>query len=239
MTDSSSLIHDLSRHTVRRAVVSAMANNVYLITAKDTGTQVLIDAADDLPAIDKLIQDAASDAAVPTTLAMIATTHQHWDHVRALAALVEQTGAPTAAGADDVAGIITETGVATSHALQHGDTLAVDGIELAMIHLRGHTPGSMAFVLQDGPVGDGHVGDGPAGEVAAGTTLIFSGDSLFPGGVGNTGEDPERFASLLGDVQERLFKSYPEHAVVLPGHGNSTTLGAESPSLPQWRERGW
>ena len=229
MTDSSSLIHDLPRHTVRRAVVSAMSNNVYLVTAKETGAQVLIDAADELPSIDGLFRDAANDAAVPTSLAMIATTHQHWDHVRALAALVDKTGAPTAAGTDDVAGITSGTGVATSHALQDGDTLAVDGIELAAVHLRGHTPGSMAFVLKDGPAGEG----------SAGATLIFSGDSLFPGGIGNTGEDPERFTSLLNDVQDRLFKSYADDAVVLPGHGNATTLGAERPSLPQWRERGW
>ncbi|MDO5754182.1 MBL fold metallo-hydrolase [Arthrobacter sp.] len=222
MSATSSLIHDLPRHTVRRAVVSSMANNIYLITAKDTGAQVLIDAADELPAINKLFQDATGDAAVPTSLAMIATTHQHWDHVRALAALVEQTGTPTAAGAEDVAGIISETGVATSHALADGGTLAVDGIELATVHLRGHTPGSIAFVLQE-----------------ADTTLIFSGDSLFPGGIGNTGESPQRFTSLLNDVQDRLFNRYADDAVVLPGHGNATTLGAERPSLPQWRQRGW
>ncbi|WP_207344329.1 MBL fold metallo-hydrolase [Arthrobacter sp. E3] len=222
MSATSSLIHDLPRHTVRRAVVSSMANNIYLITAKDTGAQVLIDAADELPAINQLFEDAAEDAAIPTSLAMIATTHQHWDHVRALAALVEQTGAPTAAGTEDVAGIISETGVATSHALADGGTLTVDGVVLDTVHLRGHTPGSIAFVLQE-----------------ADTTLIFSGDSLFPGGVGNTGESPKRFARLLSDVQERLFNRYADDAVVLPGHGNATTLGAERPSLPQWRQRGW
>ena len=229
MNAPSSLIHDLLRHTVRRAVVSAMANNVYLITAKDSGAQVLIDAADDLPAINQLFHDAAADATVPTSLAMIATTHQHWDHVRALAGLVKQTGAPTAAGAEDVTGIIAGVGVATSHALHDGGTLAVEGIELATVHLRGHTPGSIAFVLQNSSDGRERAAD----------TLIFSGDSLFPGGVGNTGDDLERFTNLLNDVQERLFNRYGDDAVVLPGHGTATTLGAERPALPQWRQRGW
>ena len=230
MTVETTLIHDLAAHTVRRAVVSTMANNVYLITAKSTGAQILIDAADEILAIDKLFQDAANDAEVPTSLAMIATTHQHWDHVRALAALVAQTGAPTAAGADDIAGIASGSGVATDVALIHGGTLSVAGIELATVHLRGHTAGSIAYVLQD------LVHDKSA---HASRAFIFSGDSLFPGGVGNTEQDQSRFTQLLNDVQERLFDVYADDAIVLPGHGNPTTIGAERSSLPQWRERGW
>ncbi|MGO2542588.1 MAG: MBL fold metallo-hydrolase [Specibacter sp.] len=226
MNAESSLIHDLPMHTVRRAVVSEMQNNVYLITSKTTGAQILIDAADDLPAINALFAAAAADADVPASLAMIATTHQHWDHVRALAGLVAQSGAATAAGADDMAGIRAEAGVSTDNSLVHGGTLAVDGIALATVHLRGHTPGSMAYVLS-------------SESDNAGTTLIFSGDSLFPGGVGNTEKDPARFTQLLDDVEERLFNAYGDDTHVLPGHGDATTLGAERPSLPQWRERGW
>lgn len=223
MSAETSLIHNLPSHTVRRAVVSDMQNNVYLITAKASGAQVLLDAADDLPAINALLAAAAGDAQAPTRLTAIATTHQHWDHVRALAELVKNKAVPTAAGAEDADGIAAECGVSTDQPLHHGDTLAVDGIELAAVHLRGHTPGSIAYVLDAG----------------AGGTLIFSGDSLFPGGVGNTGSDPARFTSLLNDVQERLFNAYPDDAHVLPGHGDPTTLGAERPSLPEWRERGW
>jgi glyoxylase-like metal-dependent hydrolase (beta-lactamase superfamily II) len=73
--------------------------------------------------------------------------------------------------------------------------------------------------------------DGPA--------HIFSGDSLFPGGVGNTEKDPERFAQLITDVSERLFDVYPDETVVHPGHGKLTTLGAERPHLVEWRARGW
>ncbi|MFB9165969.1 MBL fold metallo-hydrolase [Arthrobacter psychrochitiniphilus] len=226
MTEAASILYDLPSHTVRRTVVSGMANNVYLITAKATGAQILIDAADDLPAINSLIADAAHDSpgGVVPHLAMIATTHQHWDHVRALGALVSQTGVPTAAGFEDVEGIAAECGVSTDRPLHHGDILSVDGITLEAVHLRGHTPGSIAFVLT---------------AEKGGAPIIFSGDSLFPGGVGNTGADPVRFTQLLDDVKDRLFAPYPDSAQVLPGHRDGTTLGAERSSLPQWRERGW
>jgi len=213
------LIHDLRDITIRSISVSEMNNNVYLLTAKASGAQLLIDAADDLPAIQAMLADSAADAAVTPTLELIATTHQHWDHVRALAALVEATGAPTAAGADDAEALP----VPVDRSLEQGDTCAVDGFELTAVHLRGHTPGSIAFVYQD-PEGPAH---------------IFSGDSLFPGGVGNTQKDPERFTSLINDVTARLFEAYPDDTVVHPGHGKPTTLGAERPHLEEWRARGW
>lgn len=215
----SSLVKDLGRVTVRRISVSEMDNNVYLITAKESGAQVLIDAADDLPAIRALLAEGAADAARPARLALIATTHQHWDHVRALEGLVAATGAPVAAGRQDVAGIPAPVSVV----LDHGDVGNFDGFDLTAVHLRGHTPGSIAYVLEEK--------DAPP--------LIFSGDSLFPGGVGNTQKDPDRFALLYGDVVERLFGVYPDESEVHPGHGRPTTLGAERPHLGQWHERGW
>ena len=78
-----------------------MDNNVYLLTAKQSGAQLLIDAADDLAAIEELLADAAADTPATPKLALVATTHQHWDHVRALPELVAATGARTAAGTDD------------------------------------------------------------------------------------------------------------------------------------------
>ncbi|MBD1538720.1 MBL fold metallo-hydrolase [Arthrobacter sp. S1_S22] len=214
-----SLIHDLRDITIRRISVSEMDNNVYLLTAKASGEQVLIDAADDAPAIQGLLADAAADTSTTPKLALIATTHQHWDHVRALKELVEATGSPTAAGTDD-AGALP---VAVDRNLEHGDRVAVDGFALTAVHLRGHTPGSIAFAYE-GPEGPVH---------------IFSGDSLFPGGVGNTQKDPERFSQLLDDVTQRLFGAYPDDTVVHPGHGKPTTLGAERPHLEEWRARGW
>ena len=214
-----SLIHSLRDVTIRSISVSEMNNNVYLLTSKSTGAQVLIDAADDLPAIQQLLDESSVDSPEPTKLVRIATTHQHWDHVRALAELVEVAGATTSAGADDADALPVPVDVR----LGHGDVERFDDIELTAVHLRGHTPGSIAFVYQDP--------DGPA--------HIFSGDSLFPGGVGNTQNDPARFTSLLNDVSERLFYAYPDETLVHPGHGLPTTLGAERPHLEEWRARGW
>jgi glyoxylase-like metal-dependent hydrolase (beta-lactamase superfamily II) len=98
-----------------------------------------------------------------------------------------------------------------------------EGFELEAIGLRGHTPGSVALLYRDSK--------GPA--------HLFTGDSLFPGGVGNTGQDPERFHRLLTDVTERIFDVLPDETVVHPGHGAGTTVGAERPQLEQWRARGW
>jgi len=214
-----SLLYDLPALTIRSISVSAMDNNVYLLTAKESGAQLLIDAADDLPAIQQLLADGAADTSAAPRLALIATTHQHWDHVRALEELVAATGARTAAGADDADALP----VAVDVRLSHGDVGNFDGFDVTAVHLRGHTPGSIAFVYQD-PEGPAH---------------IFSGDSLFPGGVGNTDKDPARFNQLLTDVTERLFGAYPDSAVVHPGHGKPTTLGAERPHLEEWRARGW
>lgn len=214
-----SLLYDLPALTIRSISVSAMDNNVYLLTAKESGAQLLIDAADDLPAIQQLLADGAADTSAAPRLALIATTHQHWDHVRALEELVAATGARTAAGADDADALP----VAVDVRLSHGDVGNFDGFDVTAVHLRGHTPGSIAFVYQD-PEGPAH---------------IFSGDSLFPGGVGNTDKDPARFNQLLSDVTERLFGAYPDSAVVHPGHGKPTTLGAQRPHLEEWRARGW
>ncbi|MBV1778231.1 MBL fold metallo-hydrolase [Paeniglutamicibacter sp. ABSL32-1] len=214
---------DLTDVTVRSVSVSEMANNIYLVTSKGDGSQLLIDAADDVPAIDRLVESASSDAGVATKLEGIATTHQHWDHVRALREYAERTGAKTYAGTEDVKGIADGADVAIDVPLNHGDTVTVGTTIMECVHLRGHTPGSIAYALRD----------------SGGTTVIFSGDSLFPGGVGNTENDPQRFTSLLDDVTTRLFEQYPDETLVLPGHGATTTLGAERPSLEDWRARGW
>ena len=209
--------------TLRGSSVSEQDNRSYVITSKQTGAQVLVDAADNIDQIKALLESAQDDSPEPLNLVMIATTHQHWDHVRALRELAEDTGATTSAGAADLEAIGKESGLRPSHALEHDDVGNFPGFDLRAIHLRGHTPGSIAFVYED----------------PSGSPIILSGDSLFPGGVGNTWEDPERFTSLFNDVRERLFDRYPDDSAVYPGHGNSTTLGAERPHLDEWRERGW
>lgn len=210
---------NLEKVTIRSRSVGSMDNNVYVITAKNTGAQVLIDAADDFPAIRELLAEAASDASVPAKVELIVTTHSHWDHVRALADAVQATGARTAAGSEDVPDIEVPTDVP----LQHGDVKGFDGFELEVIKLRGHTPGSVALLYRD-PSGPAH---------------LFTGDSLFPGGLGNTQQDAGRFASLYADAVERVFEYLPDDTLVHPGHGAGTTLGAERPHLPEWKERGW
>jgi glyoxylase-like metal-dependent hydrolase (beta-lactamase superfamily II) len=202
---------------IRKASVSAMDNNAYLITDRATGEQLLVDAADDAPRLLALLAEGIPDGG--HGLATVVTTHRHWDHSRALAAVLEATGARSAAGRDDA----PHLPVAPDVVLDHGDIVAVGATTLDVVHLRGHTPGSIALILRAGD----------------GSMHAFTGDSLFPGGVGNTEKDPQRFSSLLGDVEDRLFALLPDDTWVYPGHGKDTTLGAERPFLGTWRERGW
>ncbi len=204
--------------TITRRVVGPMGNDAYLLTTRG-GDQLLVDAAADAPALLEMVADGAPSGA----LVSVVTTHSHHDHVGALADVVEGTGARTGAGADDARDITAATSVAIDDALHHGDVVSVGDVDLEVVHLRGHTPGSIALV------------HAPAG----GPVHLFTGDSLFPGGVGNTGGDAARFTQLLDDVQERLFDRFGDDTVVHPGHGDATTLGAERGELGTWRERGW
>jgi glyoxylase-like metal-dependent hydrolase (beta-lactamase superfamily II) len=95
--------------------------------------------------------------------------------------------------------------------------------DLEVIHLVGHTPGSIAL-LYDDPTGPPH---------------LWTGDSLFPGGIGNTHGNRQHFEQLIADVTTKVFDRLPDETWVYPGHGNDTMLGAERPYLAQWRERGW
>ena len=191
-----------------------MDNNAYLLVCKHTNEAVLIDAANDSNRIVALL---ASGPGVGS-LRSIITTHQHGDHWQALQAVKDQTGARLLAGAADIGGIPVPTDVP----LEHGDTVGLGDCELKIVALRGHTPGSVAVLYQD----------------PNGTPHIFTGDSLFPGGPGRT-LSPEAFSSLMDDLEERVFGALPDETWVYPGHGDDTTLGAERPSLREWRERGW
>lgn len=197
---------------VRKCSVSEMDNNAYLITCRRTGAQLMIDAAAEPDRLRQLI------AAGSGQLDVVVTTHRHSDHHRALEQVVAEFRPRTAAGAEDA----DELPVAPDLRLAHGDQVTVGELVLDVIALSGHTPGSIALALADG----------------GGRIHLFTGDSLFPGGPGRT-TDADAFASLMDDLQTRVFDVYPDSTVVHPGHGDSTTLGAERPQLAQWRERGW
>jgi glyoxylase-like metal-dependent hydrolase (beta-lactamase superfamily II) len=205
-------VRELPGLTISKLAVSDMANNAYLLRDTATGEALLVDAAADPEALRSLIGDA--------DVRTVVTTHGHWDHHRALPEVVADTGAVTVAHAADAA----DLPVPVQRTVTHGDTVTVGEQSLQVIHLRGHTPGSIALVWR---------GQGDAG------VHLFTGDSLFPGGVGNTQQDAERFASLIDDVEQRLFAALPDETWVYPGHGADTTLGAERPHLGEWRERGW
>jgi len=205
-------VRELPGLTITKLAVSDMANNAYLLRDTATGEALLIDAAADPEALRGLIGDS--------DLRTVVTTHGHWDHHRALPDVVSATGAETVAHAADAG----DLPVPVTRTVDHGDTVTFGGQTLEVIHLRGHTPGSIALVWR---------GPDDAG------VHLFTGASLFPGGVGNTQKDAARFTSLIDDVEQRLFGALPDETWVYPGHGADTTLGAERPHLAEWRERGW
>jgi glyoxylase-like metal-dependent hydrolase (beta-lactamase superfamily II) len=197
------------------AVDDAMSNNCYLLRCRATDQQVLVDAADDASTLLQLVGDAG--------LGTVVTTHQHWDHHRALADVVAATGAVGVAGEPDADAITEQTGVPVDDRVRDGDTVEFGECRLQVIHLVGHTPGSIAL-LYDDPQGTPH---------------LFTGDSLFPGGVGNTFGDAAAFRTLLDDVSAKLFDRLPDETWFYPGHGGDSTLGEQRPHLSEWRERGW
>lgn len=208
-------VRDLEHLTITKVAVDpTMSNNCYLLRCRATGAQLLIDAAAEPETLRPLIGDE---------LTAVLTTHQHWDHHRALAHVVEATGAATLSGEPDALAITEQTGVRISRTVTHGDTVPVGDCELEVIALRGHTPGSVALLYRD-PAGHPH---------------LFTGDSLFPGGIGATFGDADAFAQLIDDVEERVFDTLPDDTWFYPGHGDDSTLGAERPGLAEWRERGW
>lgn len=204
-------VRELSHLVVSKLAVGPYNNNSYLLRCTRTGEQLLVDAAAEPERLLELVGDDG--------LATVVTTHAHRDHWQGLAEVVAATGATTIAHEADAPDIDVTIDVTVAD----GATITVGDVELRAIHLVGHTPGSIAL-LYDDPTGPPH---------------LFTGDCLFPGGVGNTWEDPERFASLFGGVKAKLFDALPDETWVYPGHGHDTTIGAERPHLQEWLDRGW
>lgn len=208
---SPAAVRELSQLTVTKVAVGPMDNNAYLLRCRATGEQLLVDAANDAETLLLLTGDAG--------LARVLTTHQHPDHWQALERVLDATGARLVAHPDDAAGLPRQA----EELVTDGDQVTVGEARLEAIHLVGHTPGSIALLYED-PEGFPHV---------------FSGDSLFPGGVGNTHGSTDKFASLIADVEQKLFDRLPDETWIYPGHGQDTTLGTERPKLAEWRARGW
>lgn len=195
--------------TLHHISVSEMDNNCYLLAADGEG--LLIDAADDAPAILAMAEKAG------VKITKVLTTHRHWDHVRALEEVLAATGATHYAAFLESPALPSPVDVE----LQHDDTIEFGGRNHDVIILRGHTPGGAALAVN-----------------LDGIPQLFVGDSLFPGGVGKTNSEGD-FVRLYKDVTERLFDIYPDEAVVWPGHGKATTLGDERPQLGTWWDRRW
>ncbi|HEV7194290.1 MAG TPA: MBL fold metallo-hydrolase [Jatrophihabitantaceae bacterium] len=198
--------------TIAKVAVGPMSNNAYLLRCTQTQEGLLIDAANEADRLRELI---VLDG---PPVAAILTTHRHGDHWQALAETAEAAGAAVYAGEEDA----DELPVAVDERLHHGDTVTVGDLTLDIIALRGHTPGSIAVLYRD----------------PAGVPHLFTGDSLFPGGVGRT-ESPADFTSLVDDVEARIFGVLPDETWFYPGHGNDSTLGVERPHVAEWRARGW
>jgi glyoxylase-like metal-dependent hydrolase (beta-lactamase superfamily II) len=147
------------------------------------------------------------------TVKAILVTHGHRDHHEHVGTLKTLLRAPVLIGMDDAAQLSVEP-----------DSLIVDQQSFAFgphclqaIHTPGHTPGSTCFVYRE---------------------HLFTGDTLFPGGPGNTQNDPVRFERIIASIRDRLF-TLPDATNVYPGHGRDTTIGAERPHLDEWISRGW
>ena len=168
---------------------------------------------------DAVLVDAANEHELllevsrATGVRKVLTTHGHFDHIQAVTQMRD-------AGID--VGIATEDAAmlpAYDFTIPDDDVLEVGDLRLRTIHTPGHTPGSTCFLLEGHPV-------------------LFSGDTLFPGGVGNTTFPGGDFATIIQSVDRRLF-TLPVETLVLPGHGLDTTVGTERPHLDEWVERGW
>src|ERR1700691_3342682 len=144
----------------------------------------------------------------------VVETHGHWDHIQAVEA-VRDAGIDVAVTAAD-SGMLPSS----DQILEDSSVLEVGRLRIATIATPGHTPGSMCFAVEGSP-------------------LLFTGDTLFPGGPGNTSFDHSDFASIITSIEDRLFAAFDADTMVLPGHGAGTTIGTESPHLKEWIERGW
>jgi glyoxylase-like metal-dependent hydrolase (beta-lactamase superfamily II) len=199
--------------TITKVSVGPMDNNAYLLVCTATGDALLVDAANE----PDRIMDVIGHGDNRPQLRTIVTTHRHADHWQALGAVAGMCEPETVAHPDDA----PELPIPADRLVDHGDTVQVGRISLEVIHLRGHTPGSIALLHR----GSDH-------------PHLFTGDSLFPGGPGKTWSAKD-FGSLIGDLESRVFGPLPDDTWFYPGHGDDSTIGTERPALGDWKGRGW
>jgi len=144
----------------------------------------------------------------------VVETHGHWDHIQAVPA-VREAGFAVSVSTED-------SSMLPSYDLliHDGDVLEVGRLRLEALATPGHTPGSISFALHDTP-------------------LLFSGDTLFPGGPGATKFEGGDFPTIIRSIEGRIFSAFPSDTLILPGHGDDTTVGKERPHLQEWIDRGW
>ncbi len=168
---------------------------------------------------DAVLVDAANEHELllevsrATGVRRVLTTHGHFDHIQAVTA-VRDAGIDVGIASEDASMLPSY-----DFTIPDDDVIAVGDLRLRTIHTPGHTPGSTCFLLEGKP-------------------LLFSGDTLFPGGPGNTSFENASFEQIIQSIDRRLF-ALPDDLIVLPGHGLDTTIGTERPHLEEWIARGW
>jgi len=169
---------------------------------------------------DAVLLDAANehdrllDLAKRLNVRQVLETHGHWDHIQAVPEM-RDAGYSVYVTQQD-AGMLPSY----DELLDDDDVLTVGRLKLHTIHTPGHTPGSMCFLVEGSPV-------------------LFSGDTLFPGGPGNTSFEGGDFPTIIRSIEDRLFAKLDADTIILPGHGDQSTIGEERPHLQEWVDRGW
>ena len=154
------------------------------------------------------------DLARSLNVGRVLETHGHWDHIQAIPEM-RDAGYSVGVTAEDAAMLPSYDEI-----VEHDVVIPVGDLRLRTIHTPGHTPGSMCFLVEGKP-------------------LLFSGDTLFPGGPGNTKLEGGDFTTIIRSIDDLLFSPLAADTIVMPGHGLDTTIGAERPSLGDWVDRGW
>jgi glyoxylase-like metal-dependent hydrolase (beta-lactamase superfamily II) len=195
---------------LRKLSVEDFDNNVYVVACARTRRALLIDVAARPERLAEALADRDPVAA--------AQTHGHWDHIRAWDGVRDDLGLPVWGHPGD-AELFPRP---LDRELEDGELLSIGDVEVEVIHLPGHTEGSLLYLVngQERP-------------------HLISGDTLFPGGPGNTFGNATNHRRIMDGLETKVFARLPDETWVYPGHGDDTTLGQERPHLAEWRERGW